>query len=159
MRSINIQQFRKNHELIRSGFSKIITASFSPAPNVSLSMPHATTDTNLISLRATHLRIADGLPVFELLQGGLVLPEVDLGAHQHDGRGRAVVTHFLVPLRWARRNDGRLVKSLAPEGKLESLLINTSPGEGLRITRPGKGGIFCPLLSRLPETLETRNFG
>ena len=39
--------------------------------------------------------------------------------------------------------------------------LNTSPGEGLRITRPGGGGgIFCPpLLSRLPETLETRNFG
>ena len=33
--------------------------------------------------------------------------------------------------------------------------LNTSPGEGLKITRPG-GGIFCPLLSRLPETLETR---
>ena len=34
-----------------------------------------------------------------------------------------------------------------------------SPGEGLRITRPGGGHILPPLLSRLPETLETRNLG
>ena len=37
--------------------------------------------------------------------------------------------------------------------------INTTTGEGLRITRPGGGHILPPLLSRLPEMLETRNLG
>ena len=37
--------------------------------------------------------------------------------------------------------------------------INTSPGEGLRITHPGRGAYSASLLSRLQETLETRNVG
>ena len=39
------------------------------------------------------------------------------------------------------------------------VVLNTSSGEGLRITRPGGGAYSDPLLSRLPETLETRNLG
>ena len=35
--------------------------------------------------------------------------------------------------------------------------VNTHTGEGLRITRPGGGHIMFPLLSQLPEKLETQS--
>ena len=50
------------------------------------------------------LRVRDGrqLLVPQPLYGVLVVPEVQLGAHQEDGRVGAVVPHFWVPL-WGRR--------------------------------------------------------
>ncbi len=48
----------------------------------------------------THLRICDGRQplLLQLLYGLLVLPQVELGAHQDDGHVRAVVAHLWVPL-------------------------------------------------------------
>ena len=48
---------------------------------------------------------------------------------------------------------------------MEAMVYITRAGEGLRITRPGGGHIMpegaynAPLLSRLPEALETPNLG
>lgn len=46
------------------------------------------------------LRIGDGseLLLLQLLNGVLVVSQIQLGSHQDDGSGRTVVSHFWVPL-------------------------------------------------------------
>ena len=47
-----------------------------------------------------HLWIADWLFVLQFLEGGFVLPEIDLGTHQDDRSGGTVVADLLIPLKW-----------------------------------------------------------
>ena len=49
----------------------------------------------------TNLWVSDGRQLFllELLDGLLVLPQVQFGSHQNNGGVLTVVTHFWVPLK------------------------------------------------------------
>ena len=59
------------------------------------------------------LGVGDGgqLLLLQLLNGVLVIPQVQLGAHQDDGCVGAVVTHLRVPLDRGQA-DGRKVRSV-----------------------------------------------
>ena len=61
-------------------------------------------------------------------------------------------------LKWLGQSNGYHNRIMWPKWtrKHVSHDLCTSHGEGLRITRPGKGA-YTPLISQIPEKLETRN--
>ena len=82
---------------------------------------------NLINVWLTYIlcqsqavRIGDRweLLLLQLLNSVLLVPQIQLGAHQDDGRGGAVVTNLRVPLA-RRRRETRSKRKIGKNGKLD----------------------------------------
>ena len=88
-----------------------------------------------------YLRVGDGrqLLLLELLDGVLVLPEVELGAHQDDGRVWTVVAHLRVPLQRGNRTAPGAV-STGPLGTLQPCVHISNMAGGSKVYDCGSRG-------------------